>query len=158
MNKKDLPAMYSTAFWYLFLVLLFFFWLYCVTTVTPFIGRSEGWSLWSVGVLDQSQQECRFLPKFKSAANFSAPAQERNLFFVSGRSVRKKIDNFPIKSSHLCRASRHVWLSSSACDHCRAYQLICIMTISTYTMGARAQMTLQLGCCTVKKWILAPVV
>ena len=37
------------------------FWLYCVTTVTPFIERSEGWSLGSVdGVLDQSQQECRF--------------------------------------------------------------------------------------------------
>ena len=57
--KKDLPAMYSTAFWCLFVVLLFF-WLYCVTTVTPFIERSEGWSLRSVGVLDQSQQECRF--------------------------------------------------------------------------------------------------
>ena len=25
MNKKDLPAMYSTAFWCLFVVLLFFF-------------------------------------------------------------------------------------------------------------------------------------
>ena len=59
LNKKDLPAMYSTAFWCLFVVLLFF-WLYCVTTVTPFIERSEGWSLRSVGVLDQSQQECRF--------------------------------------------------------------------------------------------------
>ena len=59
MNKKDLPAMYSTAFWCLFVVLLFF-WLYCVTTVTPFIERSEGWSLRSVGVLDQSQQEFRF--------------------------------------------------------------------------------------------------
>ena len=37
-----------------------FFWLYCVTTITPFIERGEGWSLRSVGVLDQSQQECRF--------------------------------------------------------------------------------------------------
>ena len=37
-----------------------FFWLYCITAVTPFIERSEGWSLRSVGVLDQSQQECRF--------------------------------------------------------------------------------------------------
>ena len=77
-----------------------------------------------------------FSPKFKSAANFSAPAQEGNLFFLSGRSARKKIHNFPIKSSHLCRTSRHVWLSSSACDHCCAYQLICIMIISTYTTGA----------------------
>ena len=34
MNKKDLPTMYSTAYWRLFVVLLVF-WLYCVTTVTP---------------------------------------------------------------------------------------------------------------------------
>ena len=121
-NKKGLPAIYSAAVWCLFVVLLFF-WLYCVTTVTPFIERSEGWSLPSVGVLDQSQKKCRFFsPKFKSAANFSAPAQEGNLFFLSGRSAGKKIHNFPIKSSHLCRTSRQVWLSCSACDHCRAYQ------------------------------------
>ena len=99
-----------------------------------------------------------FSPKFKSTANFSAPAQEGNLSFLSGRSARKKIHNFSIKSSHLCRTSRHVWLSSSACDHCRAYQLICIMTISTYTTGARAEMTRQLGSCTVRKRVLAPVV
>ena len=40
MNKKVLPAIYSAAVWCLFVVLLFF-WLYCVTTVTPFIERSE---------------------------------------------------------------------------------------------------------------------
>ena len=58
--------MYSTAFWCL-IVVYWFFWLYCITTVTPFTERSEGWSLQSVGVLDQLQQECRFfLPKFKS--------------------------------------------------------------------------------------------
>ena len=148
--------MYSTAFWCPFVVLLIF-WLYCVTTVTPFIERSEVCSLRSVGNLDQSQQECRFfLPKYKSTANFSAPAQEENLFFLSGRSARKKIHNFPIKSSHLCRTSRHVWLSSSACDHCRAYQLICIMTIGTYTTGARAEMTRQLGSCSVKIECLHP--
>ena len=38
MNKKDLPAMYSTAFWCL-IVVYWFFWLYCVTTVTPFIEQ-----------------------------------------------------------------------------------------------------------------------
>ena len=59
MNKQELPAIYSTAFWCL-IVVYWFFWLYCITTVTPFIERSEGWSLWSVGVLDQSQQECGF--------------------------------------------------------------------------------------------------
>ena len=36
MNKKDLLAMYSNAFWCL-IVVYCFFWLYCVTTVTPFI-------------------------------------------------------------------------------------------------------------------------
>ena len=62
MNRKDLPAMYSTAFWCL-IVVYWFFWLYCVTTVTPFKERSEGWSLRSVGVLDQLQQECRFFDR-----------------------------------------------------------------------------------------------
>ena len=78
-----------------------------------------------------------FSPEFKSTANFSAPTREGNLFFLSGRSARKKIHNVPINSSHLWRTSRHVWLSASTCDHCRAYQLICIMTIGTYTTGAR---------------------
>ena len=36
MNKKDLPAMYSTAFWSL-IVIYCFFWLYCVTTVTDLL-------------------------------------------------------------------------------------------------------------------------
>ena len=76
-----------------------------------------------------------FSPKFKSAANFSGPAQEGNLFFLSGRSAQKMIHNFPIKSSHLCWTWRHVWLLSSACGHCWAYQLICIMTISTCMTG-----------------------
>ena len=52
--------MYSTAFWCL-IVVYWLVWLYSVTAVTytPFIERSEGWSLRSVGVLDQSQQECK---------------------------------------------------------------------------------------------------
>ena len=125
MNKKDLPAIYSTVFWCLFVVLLDF-WLYCVTTVTPFIRRSQGWSLRSRRVLTSRNKNAVFLPKFKSAAIFSAPAQEGNLFFLSGRSARKKIHNFSIKSSHLCRTSRHFWLSSSACDQCCVHQLICI--------------------------------
>ena len=33
--------MYFTAFWCLFVVLLFF-WLYCVTAVTPFMERMKG--------------------------------------------------------------------------------------------------------------------
>ena len=31
--------MYSTVFWCLLVVLMFFFWLYCVTTITPFIEQ-----------------------------------------------------------------------------------------------------------------------
>ena len=53
---------------------------------------------------------------------------KRETFFLCGRSARKKIHDFLIKSSHLCRKSRHVWLSSSACDHCCACQLICTYT------------------------------
>ena len=68
----------------------------------------------------------------------SAPNQVGNLLFLSKRSARKKLYNFPSKLNHLCRTSRHVWLSSSVCDRCCAYQLICIMTISTYATGARA--------------------
>ena len=40
MNKKDLPAMYSTAFWCL-IVVYWFFWLYCVTAVTPCIAADH---------------------------------------------------------------------------------------------------------------------
>ena len=41
MKKNDLATMYSTAFWCLFVFLLFF-WLNYVTTVTPFIERDTG--------------------------------------------------------------------------------------------------------------------
>ena len=115
-----------------------FFWLYCVTAVTPFIERSEGWSLRSVGVLDQSQQECPL------NAVFFAEIQIHCKLFSSSPRGKPLLLLWEI-------GSRHVWLSSSACDHCCAYQLICIMKISTYTTGARTEMTRQLGSCTVKK-------
>ena len=157
MNKKDLPAKYSTAFWCLFVVLLFFL---ALLHNHRYSFHRTKWGL--VTLIWQGPGPVAtmpfFSPKFKSAANFSAQAQEGNLFFLSGRLTRKKIHNFPIKSSHLWQTSRHVWLSSSACDHCWAYQLICITTICTYIMGAREEMTRQLGSCTVKKWVLAPVV
>ena len=45
MNKKFLPLMYSFVFCRVFIVLIDFR-LHCVlTTVTPFIRRSQGWSL-----------------------------------------------------------------------------------------------------------------
>ena len=151
--------MYSTAFWCL-IVVYWFFWLYYVTTVTPFICFQHPRTKWTSicrGPGPVATKMSFFSPKFKSTANFSPPAQEGNLFFLSWRSARKKIHNFSIKSNHLCQTLRHVWLSSSACDHCCAFQLICIMT-STYTTGARAEMTRQLGSCTVRKRVLAPVV
>ena len=40
-NKKDLPAIYSTVFRCLLFVLLFFLGVYCITTVTPFIRRMK---------------------------------------------------------------------------------------------------------------------
>ena len=67
--------MYSTAFWCL-IVVYWFFWIYCITTVTPFTERSEGWSLQSVGVLDHSKQKCRF---------FFTEIQIRCKFFSSSR-------------------------------------------------------------------------
>ena len=132
--------MYSTVFWCLIVVYCCCcccFLPYCVTTVTPFIERSEGWSLRSVGVLDQSQQECRF---FRLNSNLQQIFQLRPKRETSSSSLGDQLEKrsiiSPIKSSHLCRTSRHVWLSSSACDYCCAYQLICIMIISTYTTGA----------------------
>ena len=121
MNKKDLPAMYSTVFWCLIVVYCCCcccFLPYCVTTVTPFIERS-------VGVLDQSQQECRF---FRLNSNlqqiFQLRPKRKTSFSSLGDQLEKRSIISPIKSSHLCRTSRHVWLSSSACNYCCAYQLI----------------------------------
>ena len=94
MNKKDLPAMYSTAFWCLFVVLLFFFFLlYCVTAVTPFIERSEGSSLRSVGVLDQSQQECRFFRRNSNPLQTFQlrPKRETSPFSLGDRLEKRSI-------------------------------------------------------------------
>ena len=126
MSKKDLRAIYSTAFWYLFVVLLVFFFLALMRNHCYSFHRTKSslvTSIWQ-GPGPVATRMPFFSPKFKSAANFSAPAQEGNLFFLFGRSDRKKIHNFPIKYSHFCRTSRHVWLLSSACDHGCTYQLI----------------------------------
>ena len=37
-------------------------WLYCITTIPPFIRRSQGWSFRSTWVLDHSQQKCAYQP------------------------------------------------------------------------------------------------
>ena len=94
-NKKVLPAIYSAAVWCLFVVLLFF-WLYCVTTVTPFIERSEGWSLPSVGVLDQSQKQCRFFRRNSNPLRiFQLQPKKETSSSSLGDRLEKKIHNFP---------------------------------------------------------------
>ena len=137
MNKKDLPAMYSTAFWCLIVVYCFFFWLYCVTTVTPFMERNEGWSLRSVGVLDQSQQECRF---FRRNSNPLQTFQLQPKRETSSSSLEDQLEKRSIISPSnraICAGLRGTsGFSSSACDHCCAYQLICFMIITNYTTGA----------------------
>ena len=62
-----------------------------------------------------------FSPKFKSAAKFfsSSPIGKPLLPLLEIGS--KNASYFPTKSSHLCRTSRHVWLSSRPCGHCCAY-------------------------------------
>ena len=138
MNKKDLPAMYSTVFRCPLVVLIFFFGLNCTTTVTPFIRRSQGWSFRSGRVLDQSQQKCRFFAEIQVCCKCFQPQPKKETSFSS---LRDRLEKSIIISwsnlNHLCRTSSHVWLSSSVCDRCCAYQLICSMTISTCTTGAR---------------------
>ena len=152
MNEKDLPVMYSTVFWYLLVILLFFFLAllhnHCYSLYKT---KSRLVTLIWLGPGPVTTKMPLFRRNSSLLQIFSAPTQERNLLFLSKRSARKKLYNFPIKLNHLCQTLRHVWSSSSACDCCCAYLLICIMTISTYTTGARAEMTRLLGSCTVKK-------
>ena len=97
MNKKDLPAMYSTVFRCQLVVLLFFFLcLYCITTVTPFIRRSQGWSLRSGRVLDQSQQKCRFFAEIQVCCKFFRLQPKRETSFSSLRDrLEKSFINSP---------------------------------------------------------------
>ena len=118
-------------------VLFFFFWLYCVTTVTPFMERSEGWSLRSVRVPDQSQQECRF---FRRNSNPLQTFQLQPKRETSSSSLEDQLEKRSIISPSnraICAGLRGTsGFSSSACDHCCTYQLICFMIITIYTTGA----------------------
>ena len=97
----------------------------CITTVTPFIRQSQGWSLRSDRVLDQSQQKCLFFRNLNPLQFFSALAQEGNLPFLSERSARKKLQHFSFKLNCCVRLQGPIWLSSSACGRLCANQLIC---------------------------------
>ena len=68
-NKKDLPAIYSTVFRCLLVVLLVSLALlhnHCYS----FIRQGQGWSLRSGNVLDQSQQKCRFFAEIQVCCKF----------------------------------------------------------------------------------------
>ena len=128
MNKKDLPAMYSTAFWCL-IVVYWFFWIYCITTVTPFTERSEGWSLQSVGVLDQSKQKCRFF--FHRNPNplqiFQLqPKKETSSSSLGDR--REKKSTISPSNRAICAGLRGTsgFRPVPVTTVCCAYQLICI--------------------------------
>ena len=131
-NKKDLPAIYSTVFRCLLVVLQVFLVLLDNHNYSPHKTKSRlVISIWQDP--GPVATKMSFFRRNSSLLQiFSASTQEGNLLFLSKRSAQKKLYNFPIKLNHLCRASRHVWLSSSTCDCCGAYQLICIMTINTY--------------------------
>ena len=60
------------------------FWLYCITTVTPFKRRSQGWSFLSgCRVLDQSQQKCRFFAEIQTHCEFFQLQPKRETSFSS---------------------------------------------------------------------------
>ena len=67
-----------------------FFWLYCITTVTPFIRRSQGWSLRSGRVLDQSQQKCRFFAEIRVCCKFLQLQPKRETSFSCLRDRHEK--------------------------------------------------------------------
>ena len=89
---------------------LTFFLALLLTTVTPFKRRSQGSLVIRSGrVLDQSQQECCFRRISTPLQMFSVSAQEGNLFFLSGRSARKNLYNFPFKSGHVVACVAGAW-------------------------------------------------
>ena len=122
------------------------------------LGMLGMWSFRSGRVLDQPQQKFRLFAEIQVCCKFFQPQTKRETSFSSLRDRLEK--SFIISPSNwticagLCRlwvvphfssgivgrakrerAWRQVWLSSSVCDRCCAYQLVCIMTISTYTTG-----------------------
>ena len=149
MNKKVSLAIYSAAVSYLFVVLVFFFLLYCVTTVTPFIERSEGWSLPSVAVLDQSQKKCRFFRRNSNPLQIFQPQPKKE---TSSSSLGDRLETKSIISPSnraICAGLRGrsgfravpvttVALTKVSNFKCK---LVARVTISTYATGARAEMT-----------------
>ena len=136
-----------------------FFWLYYITTVTPFIEQSEGWSLRSIGVLDQSQQECRFFRRNSNPLQIFQLQPKRE---TSSSSLGDRLE----KRSIISPWNRAICAVLRSTSGFRAVPVttvaptnkFALWQLATYTTGDRAEMTRQLGSCTVKKRVLAPVV
>ena len=87
-NKKDLPAIYSTVFRCLLVVLLVSLALlhnHCYS----FIRRSQGWSPGSGKALDQSQQKCSFFAEIQFCCKFFQLQSKRENSFSS---LRERIE------------------------------------------------------------------
>ena len=87
MNKKDLPAVYSTVFRCQLVVLLFFF---PLALLHKQCYSLQGWSLRSGRVLDQSQQKCRFSAEIQVWCKFFRLQPERETSFSSLRDRLEK--------------------------------------------------------------------
>ena len=88
-NKKDLPAIYSTVFRCLLVVLLVSLALlhnHCYS----FIRQGQGWSLRSGNVLDQSQQKCRFFAEIQVCCKCFQLQPKRKTSFSSLRDWLEK--------------------------------------------------------------------
>ena len=88
-NKKVLPAIYSTVFRCLLVVLLVSLALlhnHCYS----FIRRSQGWSLRSGNVLDQSQQKCLFFAEIQVRCKCFQLQPKRKTSFSSLRDWLEK--------------------------------------------------------------------
>ena len=70
--------------------IIIIFWLYCKTTVTLFIRRGQGWSLWSGRVLDQSQQKCRFFAEIQVCCKLFQLQPKWETYFSSLRDRLEK--------------------------------------------------------------------
>ena len=129
-----------------------FFWLHCVTTVTPFVERSEGWSLRSVGVLDQSQQEWRF---FRRNSNPLQTFQLQPKTETSSSSLEDHLEKRSIISPSnlaICAGLRDT----------SGFRPVPVTTVALTNQFALWQLALtrrvQLSSCTVNKRVLASVV
>ena len=128
MNQKDLPSCNLFHIVLMSVCRFTVFWLYCVTTVTPFIERSEGWSLRSVGVLDQSQQECRFFRRNSNPLQIFQlqPKKETSSSSLGDRLEKKSI--ISPSNRAICAGLRGTsgFRPVPVTTVCCAYQLICI--------------------------------